>query len=149
MMTDKFNPRDVAQLDALMELANGATRGPFKIGTREIIGEYSDIATVHGVEHQPTDDGCGQGWVYILAPYPEEHDKDSRLNSAKLFAASREAVPALIEEVKRLRNALQFITDLDGEINPSNYGHDDACHLNDQFVQAILAADEALQAEGV
>ena len=41
-----------------------------------------------------------------------------------------------------LREALEEISNLPGEINPSNYDHDDACELNRQFCYAItLAAD--------
>lgn len=44
-----------------------------------------------------------------------------------------------------LVGALREISDLHGEINPSNYDHDDACELNRQFVYAITIADAALQ----
>ena len=42
--------------------------------------------------------------------------------------------------------ALREIRDLHGEINPSNYDHDDACELNRQFVYALTIADQALAA---
>lgn len=44
-----------------------------------------------------------------------------------------------------LVGALREISDLHGEINPSNYDHDDACELNRQFVYAITIADAALK----
>ena len=52
---------------------------------------------------------------------------------------------ALSAEVERLREALAEIRDLPGEINPSNYDHDDACYLNTQFVDAINIAAQALK----
>lgn len=50
-----------------------------------------------------------------------------------------------VAEIERLRAALREISDLTGEINPSNYDHDDACELNRQFCYAITVADEALK----
>lgn len=47
-------------------------------------------------------------------------------------------------ECARLREALSEIGAIEGEINPSNYDHDDACFLNKQFVYAITVADNAL-----
>lgn len=52
--------------------------------------------------------------------------------------------PAPEAEIERLRSALREISDLTGEINPSNYDHDDACELNRQFCYAITVADAAL-----
>lgn len=49
-------------------------------------------------------------------------------------------------EVKGLVEALEEISDLHGEINPSNYDHDDACELNRQFCYAITTAAAALAA---
>lgn len=51
----------------------------------------------------------------------------------------------LREEIVRLQDALKEIRDLPGEINPSNYDHDDACELNRQFCYAITIADAALR----
>lgn len=50
---------------------------------------------------------------------------------------------AKCDEVKRLREALEFISNLEGEINPSNYDHDDACNLNRSFCEAITTAAAA------
>jgi hypothetical protein len=55
------------------------------------------------------------------------------------------------DEIERLRSrsetleaALREIRDLEGEINTSNYDHDDACELNRQFCYAVNIADAAL-----
>ncbi|AYJ85748.1 hypothetical protein D3Y57_06915 [Sphingomonas paeninsulae] len=61
-----------------------------------------------------------------------------------LRAALSGASEVVESEGAKLRNALQEIYDLSGEINPSNYSHDDVCALNDAFVSAVLIADPAL-----
>lgn len=43
-----------------------------------------------------------------------------------------------------LEGALREISELEGEINPSNYDNDDACELNRQFCYAIVTAAAAL-----
>ena len=48
-------------------------------------------------------------------------------------------------EIARLRGELEFISNLEGEINPSNYDHDDACNLNRSFCEAITVAAAALE----
>lgn len=46
--------------------------------------------------------------------------------------------------INNLVCTLKEISCLHGEINPSNYDHDDVCELNRQFVYAITIADDAL-----
>lgn len=48
------------------------------------------------------------------------------------------------ERLKALEEALAEIAALEGEINPSNYDHDDVCELNRQFCYAGSIADRAL-----
>lgn len=55
-----------------------------------------------------------------------------------------EALTAFNAKVARLEDALREIRDLPGEINPSNYDHDDVCHLNAQFIEAYRIANDAL-----
>lgn len=45
---------------------------------------------------------------------------------------------------RELCEAMEEISNLHGEINPSNYDHDDACELNRQFVYAITIAANAV-----
>lgn len=52
--------------------------------------------------------------------------------------------PVMVDEVERLREALREIMELPGEINPSNYDHDDVCELNRQFCYAYETAKAAL-----
>lgn len=63
-----------------------------------------------------------------------------------LPSAPDTTTPEPVAEIERLRSALREIRDLHGEINPSNYDHDDACELNRQFVYALTIADQALAA---
>ena len=65
------------------------------------------------------------------------------LKAAALPLADR--LQALSAEVEMYRAALAEISDLPGEINPSNYDHDDACYLNTQFVDALNIATQALK----
>lgn len=55
-----------------------------------------------------------------------------------------ESMRAAEEREKALREALCEILDLPGEINPSNYDHDDACELNRQFCYGAQIARQAL-----
>lgn len=47
-------------------------------------------------------------------------------------------------EIVRLRAALREIGELPGELNPSNYTHDDVCILNDAHIEAWAIARAAL-----
>jgi len=46
----------------LRALLDRATQGAWELGTET---RGSEICTIHGVPRQPTEDGLGQGWVYI------------------------------------------------------------------------------------
>jgi len=47
-------------------------------------------------------------------------------------------------EIERLREAINIALDtVTIEINPSNYGHDDVCLLNDQMIEAMLGLQAA------
>ena len=65
--------------------------------------------------------------------------------------AAREAMLLMQERIAHqeaviagLVDALEEISNLHGEINPSNYDHDDACELNRQFCYGITVAAAAL-----
>ncbi len=62
------------------------------------------------------------------------------------YAAAIEAagVTALSREVAVLREALEAIMEVGGEINPSNYNHEDVCALNNAFVEQFQIAEAAL-----
>jgi len=93
-------------------------------------------------------------------PYPV----DMTVNEAReevrrlLQTATPYVPPDTLARLQRERDqaveALREIAELDGEINPSNYDHDDACYLNTQFcytatiARATLAAIEGAEDEG-
>lgn len=62
--------------------------------------------------------------------------------AAAVIAADR---AGLVAELERLREALEEIMGLPGEINPSNYDHDDVCELNRQFCYGYAIARAALK----
>lgn len=65
---------------------------------------------------------------------------------AREIEADRAKIEALEAENARLREALEEIMGLPGEINPSNYDHDDVCELNRQFCYGYAIARAALGA---
>ena len=131
-MTDKFNPRDMAQLDALMELANKATEGPWIAKRQKCFCGSCEAGDVWRTD-------SFHGECTVCKDVAEYHD-------LPFIAASREAVPALIEEVKRLRNALTRVQS--GEGFTGSWIADN----NKEWGELIAVKDfarEALQAEGV
>ena len=66
-------------------------------------GTTHEVCVVHGVPTQPTEDGLGQGYIYIGANKPcFEVDKAEQLSNAHLIAAA----PELLEACKEV--LLQF-----------------------------------------
>ena len=63
---------------------------------------------------------------------------------ATQFAKLHDRIDEANARAERLEAALREIKDLEGEINTSNYDHDDACELNRQFCYAVNIADAAL-----
>jgi hypothetical protein len=63
---------------------------------------------------------------------------------ATQFAKLHDRIDEANARAERLKAALREIKDLEGEINTSNYDHDDACELNRQFCYAVNIADTAL-----
>jgi septal ring factor EnvC (AmiA/AmiB activator) len=63
---------------------------------------------------------------------------------ATQFAKLHDRIDEATARAERLEAALREIKDLEGEINTSNYDHDDACELNRQFCYAVNIADAAL-----
>ena len=93
------------ELEELEKLFNEATEGPWEVEEQD----YGDEIWFGG-------DGEGlikiNGWYSGgCKKYPEQWKQLH--NEAQLIAASRTAVPKLIAEVRRLREALEFYADKD------------------------------------
>jgi len=69
---------------------------------------------------------------------------DAEYNRKTLPGAAENLLEAAAT-IRRLVEALEWISDLPGEINPSNYDHDDVCELNRQFCYAITSAAAAIK----
>lgn len=76
--------------------------GPFTVSVGGTNERKLEIATVYGVERQPTEDGRGQEWVHILADWKPDialpssaDDGKNRLATAYLFAAAPDMYQAL------------------------------------------------------
>ncbi len=65
---------------------------------------------------------------------------------ADLFEALTNRLTAMEREVETAREAFGAIMDVGGEINPSNYNHDDVCALNGSYVEQFQIAEAALAA---
>lgn len=113
-----------AELTRLEALAAAATPGPWNNqGVIVLAGEDTCIARL---------------WLTHPAKGSEE-------TNAAFIAASRKAVPALVAEVRRLREALTNIKNLPGELNLSNYNSDDVDALNNAHIEAFQIARAALE----
>lgn len=74
-------------------------------------------------------------------------DKSAQKSVSIAYSALSQAaatIRAQVEALKIATEALEEISRQDGEINPSNYDHDDACNLNDRFVESVFMAEKAL-----
>lgn len=60
------------------------------------------------------------------------------------LATLRASEAAALDRVKVLTDLMQWSYDTLGEINPSNYDHDDVCSLNNKSIEVILALHRAL-----
>ena len=81
--------------------------GPWSISTDTVA---SEVCTIYGVTTQPTEDGLGQGWVYVHHPmvigqewyFPTAEEKWA---SAVLIAAAPEMLAALLVARSTIRRA--------------------------------------------
>jgi len=88
------------QIDALAEKA---TKGEWELGTDT---RGIEVATVHCVPTQPTEDGKGQKWVYIHHPRIIEDEwyfptDEQRLASAELIVLLQNNIPAITEALRK------------------------------------------------
>lgn len=145
-MTDKFDPA------RLRELHEAATPGPWvSIGT-----DPAEGGDWFWIKAPPSP--LMRGFTHEIGVMNGSQSDPVRQANAALIAALRNAAPALLAmadenaalkaEVARLRDALEEILNLPGEINPSNYDHDDACELNRQFCYSVTVARAALAGGG-
>lgn len=79
-----------------------------------------------------------------------ENDADWKFSAKRrlqLFREQRQRAETAAAEIERLRAALREIAELPGEINPSNYTHDDVVALNNAFGETWQIANAALAQE--
>ena len=78
----------------------------------------------------------------------EQLNSEEDWDALQEVTAELEQVEARIEELEAelaiAVEALRFAHDTLGEINPSNYDHDDVCNLNDKSVEVIIALSATL-----
>jgi hypothetical protein len=74
----------------------------------------------------------------------ENHALDPSNNH---WRGKAKAALASTEEIVRLREALTAITEIGGEINPSNYNHEDVHALNGSYIEMFQIARAALNQE--
>jgi hypothetical protein len=76
-------------------MMSGFTKGPWEL-TTETLSE--EVCTVHGITRQPTEDGFGQGWVYVVPSgnFTVRTDEE-QLANAHLIAAAPTLYEALLE----------------------------------------------------
>lgn len=61
------------------------------------------------------------------------------------YLAALDSTRGMVEALEKCRQLFQQILDQDGrEINPSNYSHDDVCHLNNGWVECFQIAEEGI-----
>lgn len=129
-----------ASLDALEALLAKATPGEWKAAP------FSS-AVGCPITAQPDPKRNTVVLAGVHGAFRDDYAAEVQANAA-LIVALRNAAPDLIAKARRveeLEAALREIADLEGEINPSNYDHDDACELNRQFCYGIVVAHEALK----
>lgn len=87
-------------------------------------------------------------WQFVSKEEATGHfEKRAGYEYRPLYA--RPAEQAQSEKLRIAREALMQIMELEGEINPVNYDHDDACKLNSAFCEGYDIARRALaQTEG-
>lgn len=98
---------------------------------------------------------CGEQPVFVNIPnsyeiYCEECGKANADGTTQVGVYSewntRAQPSAPADVVEKMAQALRDIMDLQGEINPSNYDHDDVCKLNSSFVESWIIANAAIAA---
>ena len=102
------------------------------------IGVYSEIEA-GPIREKLIEVECRLGGQYSNQGYYRSHGMDEDLTKVLEIAKT-----ALVRDDVRaeLKNALE---EYDGcEINPSNYRHDDVCHLNDNYVGLFQAVERAI-----
>jgi len=74
------------------------TEGPWEISTD---GAGADICVIYGGPRRPTDDGKGQGWVYVTGARRILDESEQEAN-ANLISAAPDLLEALEDAIDRL-----------------------------------------------
>lgn len=126
-------------LEALTAVAKAATPGPWTYADNAPMSYGSAWVNAPEVKNLATCDGVrkSEHHGFCLVMNPEENERNARL-----IVAAVNALPALIEEVKRLRGVVEGVVDAvaytEGEGGRRSYG------LRPSFGPAFQAARAAL-----
>ena len=98
-----------AELDALQELCEKATLGPWEQGPSI---NTDSIYVTTAPNTADTMEERGELWITdICTLFTANENQDEFEANARLVAASRSALPSLIARVRELEGALEYLTD--------------------------------------
>ena len=135
-------------IDKLRDLMGRVTPGPWFVDGlvwNQIVWTDSETRVCYMAHSNGLNDDRDIANASLIAMSPDLSAEVLRLTAERdaLVAANQELVTENARLGKRdgeARELVQFAYDTLGEINPSNYSHDDVCNLNDKSVEVILAA---------
>lgn len=135
----------------MTDIPTGYTPGPWKVFICDDGREWTGWPLSITADSVVNANGDGRLIVRTGGQYPYQWDhgtsRDEAVANARLIAAAPDMaaeITSLRAEVERLRAALGQIAELQGELNPSNYTHDDVVMLNNAFGETWQIATAAL-----
>ena len=131
--------------DAMIDIGVRMTREPYNLGSADWEREKVKAIYVAMAAARPPvqTDGLVEVMERVSAALHDAERFESI--SASVRCVDIRAMLAALQRSNDAKDeALREIENLPGEINPSNYDHDDVCELNRQFCYAVTIARKAL-----